>query len=151
VVDTVMASPPAGVLDLYAGAGNLSLPLSARGIPTVLVEQAPSSVADAQATIRSYQLSASIRRGDAGRFEAGDAFFDVALLDPPRAGAANLVPELLVTRPRSILYVSCNPKTLARDIAPAREAGYRIERLDVFDMFPQTSHVETLCVLRRGG
>lgn len=150
VVDTVIASEPAGVLDLYAGAGNLSLPLSARGIPTVLVEQAPSSVADAQATIRSYQLSARIRKGDAGRFEAGDAFFDVALLDPPRAGAANLLPELLLTRPRIILYVSCNPRTLARDIAPAREAGYRIDKLEVFDMFPQTDHVETLCVLLRG-
>ena len=149
VVELVAASDPAAIIDLYSGAGNLSLPLSARGFPTALVEQAPSSVADATASIRRHGLSATVRRGDAGKLRGGDIFFDVALLDPPRAGAPGLIPELLLTRPRLLVYVSCNPQTLARDIAPARDAGYEIERLEVFDMFPHTEHIETLCVLRR--
>jgi len=149
VVETVAASEPAAIIDLYAGAGNLSLPLSARGFPTTLVEQSPSSVKDATATIRRHGLSATVRRGDAGRIQGGDIFFDVALLDPPRAGAPGLIPELLLTRPRLLVYVSCNPQTLARDIAPARDAGYAIQRLEVFDMFPNTDHIETLCVLGR--
>ena len=149
VVDLVTASTPTAVLDLYAGAGNLSLPLSARGVPTVLVEQAPSSVKDAIATVQRHKLDARVLRQDAGKFKAGEIFFDVALLDPPRAGAPGLIPELLLTRPRLRVYVSCNPRTLARDIAPARKAGYRIQQLEIFDMFPHTDHIETLCVLKR--
>jgi len=150
VVARVEAAAPTTVLDLYAGAGNLSLPLAARGLRTVLIEQSASSVADAQATIERHGLDATVRRGDAGSLRAGEEFFDVALLDPPRAGAPGLIPELLLTRPRLLIYVSCNPATLARDIGPAREAGYQISRLEVFDMFPQTDHIETLCVLERG-
>jgi 23S rRNA (uracil1939-C5)-methyltransferase len=150
VVARVEAAAPSLVLDLYAGAGNLSLPLAARGLSTVLVEQSASAVADARATISRHDLDATVRRGDAGALRAGEQFFDVALLDPPRAGAPGLIPELLLTRPRLLVYVSCNPATLARDIEPARQAGYQISRLEVFDMFPQTDHIETLCVLERG-
>jgi len=149
VMELVLESEPTTVLDLYAGIGNLSLPLAARGIETVLMEAATSSAADAQATITSTGLSAKVIRGNAGRFEAGDIFFDVALLDPPRAGAPGVVPELLTTRPKMLVYVSCNPATLARDIEPALSSGYEVSTLELIDMFPQTSHVETLCVLRR--
>lgn len=137
------------LLDLYAGAGNLSLPLVRTGMPTVLVEQASSSTADAERTLRRLGLTAEIRTADASRYEAGSAFFDVAVLDPPRAGAPGLVPRLLLTRPRALVYVACNPAALARDLRPAREAGYRIARLDVFDMFPQTPHVEGVALVVR--
>ena len=150
VMELVVDSEPTTVLDLYAGIGNLSLPLAARGIETLLIEQAPSAVADAQATIAKHQLKARMICGDAGRFRAGDAFFDVVLLDPPRGGARRLIPELLTTRPKMVVYVSCNPATLARDIRPALSAGYKITQLELIDMFPQTEHIEVLCVLGRG-
>ena len=116
----------------------------------VQIEQGRSSVEDARRTARRHGLEVTIRCGDAGRFEAGDAFFDVAVLDPPRSGAPGLLPQLLLTRPRGIVYVACSPEALARDLAPALQAGYRLERLEIFDMFPQTEHVEVLSVLSRG-
>lgn len=138
---------PAVLLDLYSGAGNLSLPLARAGTRCVLIEQGRSSVADAKRAAAG--LPAEVRAGDAGAFQAGDAFFDVALLDPPRAGAPGLMPALLVTRPKAVLYVSCNPKALARDLRPALAAGYTLDRVELFDMFPQTPHMEALVRLRR--
>ncbi len=137
------------LLDLYAGAGNLSLPLVQAGLSAVLVEQAGSSTADAEQTVRRLGLAAEVRTADAGRYEPGSAFFDVAILDPPRAGAPGLVKPLLLTRPRALVYVACNPAALARDLRPAREAGYRLARLEVFDMFPQTAHVEAVALVVR--
>lgn len=140
---------PSRVLDLYSGAGNLSLPLAAAGIPVTQIEQAPSSVSDARATAKRLGLQVDIRQGDAGAFKAGDAFFELAILDPPRSGARGVIDELIVTRPLRIIYVSCNPSALSRDIRPALRAGYTLSRLDFLDMFPQTHHAEALCVLDR--
>lgn len=149
VAALVAEASPKHVLDLYSGAGNLSLPLAAAGVGVTLIEQAPTSVTDARATAKRLSLQADIRAGDAGKFQAGDAFFELVILDPPRAGAPSVLPELLITRPQRIIYVSCNPAALARDIRPALAAGYQISRLDLLDMFPQTHHAEALCVLDR--
>ncbi|MHB1224383.1 MAG: class I SAM-dependent RNA methyltransferase, partial [Gemmatimonadaceae bacterium] len=71
---------------------------------------------------------------------------DVVILNPPRAGVDERVTTALAARPpRAVLYVSCNPATLARDVA--RLPGYRVASLRAFDMFPQTAHVETVCEL----
>lgn len=150
VRDAVLARAPGHVLDLYAGIGNLSLPLAARGVPVTLVESDPAALRDARATLKRCGLQAELRQQDAARLRAGELFFDVAILDPPRAGAPGLIDKLLLTRPRAIVVVSCNPYTLSRDVSPAIKAGYRIEQLVAFDMFPHTPHVETLCVLGRG-
>ncbi|MBJ93066.1 MAG: hypothetical protein CMP23_01180 [Rickettsiales bacterium] len=147
VSELIGALQPTSLLDLYAGIGNLSLPIAANGIDTVLIEQSKASAGDAERSLRRHGLKARIIRGDAGRFQAGDLFFDVALLDPPRAGAPGLLTELITTRPRAIFYVSCNPSTLARDLSSAAAAGYTISALELFDMFPQTEHIETLCRL----
>ena len=147
----VMALAPGAVLDLYAGYGNLSLPLALAGVKLTLIEADSAAIADARRTAARAGLTVDARVGDAGAFRAGDAFFDVAVLDPPRGGAPSLVEQLLVTRPKGIVYVSCNPVALARDIRPALRAGYTISRLTVLDMFPQTAHTETLAVLHRPG
>lgn len=136
---------PARLLDLYAGIGNLSARAVRRGVPTTLVENDPSSVADARVNAKG----AEIVEADAGRLKAGERFFDVLMLDPPRAGAQGLLPRLAVTRPRAILYLSCEPTTLARDLGPVLAQGYRVERVQPYDMFPGTEHVETLVVLLR--
>ena len=140
---------PTGVLDLFAGAGNLSLPLAAAGVPVTLIEQEGSSVRDAEATVRALKLPATVQRRDAMRFVAGEQFFDLALLDPPRAGAGDLLQRLLLTRPKAVLYVSCNPVALNRELRPAFAAGYTLHQLLAYDMFPQTPHVELLAVLGR--
>jgi 23S rRNA (uracil1939-C5)-methyltransferase len=109
------------------------------------VEQDRSSTADARVNCRGAEIVVA----DAGKLKAGAHFFDVAILDPPRAGAPGVIPRLLVTRPRALLYVSCEPTTLARDIAPAVAGGYRVSRVQPYDMFPGTDHVETFVVLER--
>ncbi|MBN93180.1 MAG: hypothetical protein CL928_03795 [Deltaproteobacteria bacterium] len=149
VVQQVLARSPQTVLDLYSGAGNLSFPIAKQGVDVVQVEVEGSSVSDARSTAKRLGIPVTIQARDVGRLEAGEIFFDVVILDPPRAGAPGVLEELLLTRPRALVYVSCNPETLARDLGPARSQGYAIRHLEVFDMFPQTSHVETLCVLER--
>lgn len=136
---------PTHLLDLYAGVGNLSARAVGRGVPATLVENERSSASDA-----AYNLpTAEVLVQDAGRWVPGHRFFDVAVLDPPRAGAPGLLPKLLVTRPRAILYLSCDPVSLARDLRAVTSGGYRVERLQPYDMFPGTDHVETLAVLLR--
>jgi 23S rRNA (uracil1939-C5)-methyltransferase len=149
VLEEVRASDPSGVLDLYAGAGNLSLPLAAEGTAVTLMEREGAALADARRTAERHGIPLETVSQDVARFRGGDLFFDVALLDPPRAGAPGVMEELLLTRPKAILYASCNPKALARDTRPARKAGYTVSSLELFDMFPQTDHCEILCVLRR--
>jgi 23S rRNA (uracil1939-C5)-methyltransferase len=151
VHDRVRALRPSRLLDLYGGVGNLSLGLAKEGMGLTLIESAPGAVNDAQKVAEEWGLPAGqvdLRRGDAHRYRCGDAFFDVALLDPPRIGAGAVLTELALTRPATILYVSCNPHALARDLGLAAAAGYAPAELLAFDMFPGTPHLELLCALR---
>ncbi len=149
IVDAVDAElarlAPAHLLDLYAGIGNLSARAVRRGVPATLVEQATSSAADARVNC----AGAKVLAADAGRVRAGEHFADVVLLDPPRAGAPGLLPKLLMTRPRAIVYLSCEPTTLVRDLGPVLAAGYVLTSVRPWEMFPGTDHVETLVVAER--
>ena len=137
---------PTAVLDLFSGAGNLSFPLAQPGRTLTLMEFNPDAVRDAKATAKRLGCQADIRQLDATRYRAGDAFFDLAILDPARAGASGVMQELAVTRPRAMIYVSCNPQSFARDAREVTRVGYRLKNLAVYDMFPQTSHTELLGV-----
>ncbi len=136
---------PARLLDLYAGVGNLSAGAVRRGVPATLVEYDRSSAGDATFNLPEAEVLVQ----DAGKWVPGHRFFDVALLDPPRAGAQGLLQKLVVTRPRAILYLSCDPVTLARDLRGVATSGYRVASVQPYDMFPGTDHVETLVVLVR--
>lgn len=137
---------PTAVLDLFSGAGNLSFPLTRPGRKLTLMEFNPDAVRDAKSTAKRLGCDADIRQLDATRYRAGDAFFDLAILDPARAGASGVMQELAVTRPRAMIYVSCNPQSFARDAREVTRVGYRLKNLAVYDMFPQTSHTELLGV-----
>ncbi len=149
VIQAVLKYAPAQVLDAYAGAGNFSLPLAQQGIQVVQIESHPNAVSDGESTARRLGISVDIRRQRAQDFRAGDAFFDVAIVDPPRAGAEGLMSQLLMTRPTALVMVSCNPHTLAKDVSVAKKAGYELSFLGMYDMFPQTDHVECMGILQR--
>lgn len=152
LVQTVLelAQPLQGkrVLDLYAGSGNLSLPFAEAGARVTAVEQSARAAADAEAAAQQRGLGdyrvVSERAEIAARtlIERGERF-DLVVLDPPRSGARELVEPILALRPQSIIYVSCDPATLARDLGGLRSA-YRVDRVQPIDMFPQTYHVETV-------
>ncbi len=145
-----IVGPCAGtrVLDLYAGAGNFALPLAHRGAVVTAVEQRAQSVDDGVENAARLGLSSCrFVLGDAARTvralaDAGERV-DVVILDPPRSGAAAVLPDLLRLAPARVCYVSCDLATLARDLARLARR-YRIGPVRPFDLFPHTYHVETV-------
>jgi 23S rRNA (uracil1939-C5)-methyltransferase len=141
------------VLDLYAGVGLFALPLSARsGAEVLAVEVSPSAVSDLRANARRNGLErVRVLPGDvrevlaAARPEPGER----VVLDPPRTGAGPEVVDLLASRaPAVIVYVSCDPATLGRDLARLAGRGYRPDAVHLFDLFPDTFHLEAVVRLR---
>jgi tRNA/tmRNA/rRNA uracil-C5-methylase (TrmA/RlmC/RlmD family) len=148
----VEALPPGGaVLDLYAGVGLFALPLAARAESVRGVEINPTAVEDAVHNARRAQLenvrvtAGDVRQGLASwRPEPGER----VVLDPPRTGAgADVVRAVAGRRPAAIVYVSCDPPTLGRDLRVFAAEGYRLDRLQAFDMFPDTHHLESVARL----
>lgn len=144
-------------LDLYCGTGTIALYLAQGGAQVYGIEVVAAAVEDARANAQANGCTTV-------RFSCGDAAQElprlleaglrpqVAVLDPPRAGcAASVLAAVAGARPRRIVYVSCNSATLARDGAYLAEQGYRLERVQPLDMFPQTSNVETVALLTRAG
>ena len=145
VRERVRRHSPRTVIDGYAGTGATAIPLAADGISVTAIEL------DEHA---AESLAAHLPPGSCswvGRVEEllpSALPADVILLNPPRTGLADAVPTQLESARstvRAVIYVSCNPATLGRDLS--RMPGYRIESLRGFDMFPQTAHVETVCEL----
>ena len=149
VVGRVTVLEPRTVVDAYAGSGDTAVALAKRGIAVTAIELDPAAAGASAARLPPGS------RSIAGRVEdvLGDALpVDVVILNPPRRGIDPRVAAQLTAirpRPRAVLYVSCNPATLARDLT--RLPDYGITALDAFDMFPQTAHVETVCELRLEG
>ncbi len=132
----------ASVLELFAGAGNLTVPLARRAGRVVAVEIAEAAVASARANLAARGLDAKLVCAPAEQAPRGR--FDVVVLDPPRAGAGDAVARVIEARPSRIVYVSCEPSTLGKDVRALAAAGYRVDRAHAFDMFPRTAHVESL-------
>jgi 23S rRNA (uracil1939-C5)-methyltransferase len=134
--------------DLYAGAGLFSLPLAERFSAVTAVESAPGAVRDLRHNLRganhrvvSADTAAFLRRTLQQREPAPD----LVVVDPPRAGLGPEVTTLLGSlRPRNITYVSCDPTTLSRDLAALLESGYRLNKMRLVDLFPQTFHMESV-------
>lgn len=138
------------VLDLYAGAGTFTLPLAERAGEVTAVEAAGSAVRDLRRNLESSSMWADVIGGDAARELPALGHFDLALVDPPRAGLTpEAVNDLVSATPRTIAYVSCDPSTFARDVALFAQGGYRLASATPVDLFPQTYHVETLGILVR--
>ncbi len=154
LVADVLEQIPAGtkVMDLYCGIGNFSLPISRIASTVVGVEDYAPAIESARANCRDLGVeNAEFVVADASyglQSQWGEGF-DLVLLDPPRAGAFDVVKQLGVLKPRKIVYVSCDPMTLSRDVQYLLANGYRAVLFRAYDMFPQTAHIEGLVVLER--
>lgn len=143
------------VLDAYCGTGTIGLSMAAGAHEIIGVELNADAVADAKENAAHNQIdNATFYAEDAGAFmcraaEKGE-HFDVVITDPPRAGCSRSFLQALITlEPSRIVYVSCEPETLARDLRVLRAAGYRARRICPVDMFPFTTHVETVVLLTK--
>lgn len=143
------------VLDLYCGAGTIGLSMASKAKKLIGVEIVPEAIEDAK-------VNAHLNGVENAEFICGDATAaaqvlkskgvrpDVIVLDPPRKGCS---PDMLATaaamQPERIVYVSCDPATLARDCGAFADLGYHAAKATPVDMFPRTGHVETVCLLSR--
>jgi len=144
--------PGERVADLFCGLGNFSLPLASRGAAVIGFEAS-------RELIERARLNAA-RNGLTAQFEVMNLFepnlapyapFDKLLIDPPREGAVEIVKALPAAWPRRIVYVSCDPATLARDAGVLVHArGFRLAAAGVVNMFPHTAHVESIALFERG-
>ena len=143
------------VLDLYCGIGAISLALARRAGRVIGAEIVPQAVDDARENARRNGISnAEFFCGDAGavarKLDAEGVRPQVICVDPPRKGLASEVPAILAgMAPERIVYVSCDPATLARDVDRFVQLGYRPMQAQGVDLFPRTAHVETVCLLSK--
>jgi 23S rRNA (uracil1939-C5)-methyltransferase len=142
--------------DLFCGLGNFSLPIARRGAHVVGVEGSAALVRRAEENAALNGLAHRAEFHVANLFEVGEpelaamGRFDKLLIDPPRDGAVEVVKALGAGAPGRIVYVSCNPATLARDAAVlVHTQGYRLKAAGVVNMFPHTAHVESVALFER--
>jgi 23S rRNA (uracil1939-C5)-methyltransferase len=140
------------VLDLFCGLGNFTLPIATRGVSVLGVDGDQTLIERARAHARRLAI-------DHAQFECANLFevtgrepwllrsYDRVLLDPPRAGAKELMPWLVKARPQRVVMVSCHPGTLARDIKTLVEGGYHFQSAGILDMFTHTAHIESIAIL----
>ncbi len=135
------------VLDLYAGAGNFSLPVSGHASQVVAVEENPHAIEDGQRNAGLNNIkNCKFIKSSAEKYKFHEKF-DILILDPPRPGLSNdVMKKVNDLSPKRIVYVSCNPATLARDLKKLKEK-YNIDSIRMIDFFPNTYHVEALVFL----
>ena len=143
------------VLDLYCGVGTITLCMASAAGKVIGVEVIPQAVEDAKDNAKRNGIeNAEFFCGDAGQaaleLEKQGIQADVVVVDPPRKGLnADTIEALARFAPRRIVYVSCDPATLARDVALLKERGYRLKNALAADLFPKTAHVESIVTLIR--
>jgi 23S rRNA (uracil-5-)-methyltransferase RumA len=162
VRQVIAAERPAGLLDLYCGVGLFALAMADLAGEVIGYEAQPEAIRLAERALET-QLSlhpAGTAGGNARvRFHRADVETlhpddlrgaGVVILDPPRAGLpAQLIASVVASDPRCLIYVSCEPSSLARDLRRLTEGGWRLDSVQLLDMFPQTFHIESVSVLRR--
>lgn len=145
------------VLELYAGVGSLTAFVAKNAEHVTAVEEWRPAARQMQSNLDWNGISnvEAVESSSEGFMDGAAntprASYDTVVLDPPRTGAAeNVIAGISRIAPKNIIYISCNPATLARDIARLAPAGYAIQEIKAYDMFPQTPHVEAVCLLSRG-
>ena len=142
------------VLELYCGSGNFTLPIAQQAREVIAVEGDKTALRCGKLSAQKNNLTnvrwtcAAVPKAVAD-FRRRREEFTKIVLDPPRAGAKDIAASLPDLNASRIVYISCNPATLARDLAELAKGGYRLQMIQPFDFFPQTFHVETLAVTER--
>lgn len=153
VVKSLDVTSTGPILELFSGVGGLTAYIASSGRRVMAVESWQPSMRNLAYNMRANGMSnVTLYDGRAEDFfqEKTSGDYDIVVLDPPRSGcAAGVLQGLTQLNPRQILYVSCNPSTLARDLAKLCAFGYHLASLTPFDFFPQTAHVETVAVVER--
>jgi 23S rRNA (uracil1939-C5)-methyltransferase len=141
------------ILELYAGTGPLGLSLGSQGAQVTCVEGNPFAIHDARESLRMNKITGCrvrISSVESYLMTVKSGAYDAILLDPPRAGLnPKILDQLGALQVPKLFYISCDAPSLARDIKSLCEKGYTIQRMQPFDMFPQTAHLETLVELTR--
>jgi 23S rRNA (uracil1939-C5)-methyltransferase len=140
------------VLDIFCGNGNFSLPLAGKASHVNGVEDYGPSITIARYNseangIKNVSFTCADAVSEISRMVAEDEKFEIILLDPPREGAPEVVRAIPALQPKAILYISCDPATLARDIGILKRLGYEVTKCRPVDMFPQTYHIESVTLL----
>jgi 23S rRNA (uracil1939-C5)-methyltransferase len=165
VLSMARPMPHDRVLDLYCGMGNFSLPLSLHAGEVTGIEGQSSGIRSAKRNValnsrilkkhpdqsphrNCHFAKISVPAGVRQLIQAGRKF-DLIMLDPPRQGAAEIIPHLSALEAARLLYISCDPATLIRDLTELKLAGYIVSQLQPIDMFPQTHHLEIIALLER--
>jgi len=155
--EAAAVGPEDTLLDLYCGAGTIGLSMAKNCLQLIGVESVPDAVADAQKNAAENGIAnARFLCADAGEAAAQLSREGVrpaaVILDPPRKGCSKETVEAAAAlAPQRIIYVSCDPATLARDLALFEEKGYKTVKVTPVDMFPRTAHVECVALLNNGG
>ena len=143
------------VIDAYCGIGTIGLIAAKKASKVIGVELNKDAVKDARINAKENKITnAAFYQGDAGRFmvemAAKGEKADVVFMDPPRAGSAErFLSSVVKLSPKKVIYISCNPETLARDLKYLTKHHYKVEKIQPVDMFPFCDHVETVCLLGR--
>ena len=143
------------VFDAYCGTGTIGLIAAKQAKEVVGVELNKEAVQDAETNKKRNQLqNAQFYAGDAGEFlekeAARNQSFDVIFMDPPRSGSSEkFLNSVAKIAPKKVVYISCNPETLQRDLVYLTKQGYKVEKMVPVDMFPETVHCEMVCLLER--
>ena len=142
------------VLELYCGGGNFTLPIAQRTKEIVAVEGYKASIANGKLNAQKNSIDnirwicSAVPKAVAELKRKREQFTKI-VLDPPRAGAKGLDADLAALHANQIFYISCNPTTLARDLAALTTHGYKLRMIQPIDLFPQTFHVEILAVIEQ--
>jgi 23S rRNA (uracil1939-C5)-methyltransferase len=142
------------VLDLFCGLGNFTLPIATRALSVVGVEGSLEMVARGTENAKNNDiLNAEFYAADLTKCfkheKWAERTYDKILLDPPRSGAIEIIETISAIGAKKIVYISCNPSTLARDTKVLIGSGYRLLATGVIDMFPHTTHVESVAEFQR--
>jgi 23S rRNA (uracil1939-C5)-methyltransferase len=144
------------ILDLYCGMGNFSLPLALHGAEVHGIESQGSAVRSGRRNcmennITTCHFEQSDVESACRRLAAEGRRFDIVVCDPPRRGLAELIPYLARIAAGKLIYISCDPATLSRDLSALTSSGFEIRSIHPLDMFPQTHHIETVVAMNKRG
>lgn len=154
VLDFCRPDPETTILDLFCGMGNFSIPLAMQSASLLGIEGQGSAIRSARKNSKRAGLANTLFEKSplherCRTLATEGRSFDCVVIDPPRQGAPGVAPQLAALTRKRLVYISCDPATLCRDLGELTHAGFTIKKIQPVDMFPQTHHIETVVLLEK--